>query len=158
MTATDYEFQFFLIQFLCNSDLIGLIKKKDIIRELDKKNILYNYDSFEITNRLDDIPYSFIHFKNKIMPPCAKYIITMDNENKTIYTLEVGDNDDYFFCLLNNGKHFVIEHINHIISVEDFTQKIKTFIRNKECNNETHKKCPKAKTLGHNSNINYLTI
>ena len=64
MTATDYEFQFFLMQFLHNSDLIGLIRKKDIIREFDKKNILYNYDSLEITSKLDDIPYSFIHFKD----------------------------------------------------------------------------------------------
>lgn len=142
MTARDYEFQFFLMQFLHNSDLIGLIRKKDIIREFDKKNILYNYDSLEITSKLDDIPYSFIHFKDKIMPPCAKYIIKMDNDYKTIYTLEVGDNNDYFFCSWNDGKHFVIEHINHIISVKDFIQKIKTFIMNKGCNRKTYKKMP----------------
>ena len=74
------------------------------------------------------------------MQPCAKYIIKMDNDYKTIYTLEVGDNNDYFFCSWNDGKHFVIEHINHIISVKDFIQKIKTFIMNKGCNRKTYKK------------------
>lgn len=128
MTATDYEFQLFLIQFLRNSYLIGLLNKKDIIREFDKKNILYNYDSFEITSKLDNIPYSLIHFKNINMPPCAKYIIKMDNDNKTIYTLEFGDNNDYFFCSWNDRKHFVIEHFNHNISVEDFLKRVKNYI------------------------------
>lgn len=47
MTATDYEFQFFLIQFLFQSE-IGFLNKKDIIRELNKKDIFYNYNSFKI--------------------------------------------------------------------------------------------------------------
>ena len=45
--------------------------------------------------------------------------------NKNIYTLEVGDNNDYFICMLNGRKHFVVEHINHKISEEDFLKKIK---------------------------------
>ena len=60
-----------------------------------------------------------------MIPPCAKYIVTIGYTNKNIYTLEVGDNNDYFICMLNGRKHFVVEHINHKISEEDFLKKIK---------------------------------
>lgn len=124
MTATDYEFQFFLIQLLFQSE-IGFLNKKDIIQELNKKDIFYNYNSFKIKNNLEGTPYSFIHFLDKMIPPCAKYIVTIGYTNKNIYTLEVGDNNDYFICMLNGRKHFVVEHINHKISEEDFLKKIK---------------------------------
>lgn len=127
-----YTFEFIFIPQIINNGEMGFpgIYAFDCMESLEnafkmligKEGEGFPWNELNIIKFISkEFTYWFFNFPKPEREPEAIYGVVLKKDDSIYYyTLEKGQNDTYFFCKMERGKHILISELNGLCSENDF--------------------------------------